>query len=129
VLVFDFYPLLYVKKWVNGYYSAYSHISSTQKDSVFKDEDLKDSMMKLNDTANMFETLLSEFNGATKFDTTMFDNFMSATLFSTIESDIMKKKTSKKDKNYKTTIENMIKDIGEKKVTIKKKGHRSSKHK
>jgi hypothetical protein len=129
VLIFDFYPLFYVKRWIIGYYSAYSHITLTERESVFKDEHLKESMMKLNDTANMFETLMSDFNGVSNFDTLMFDNFLSSGLSDTIGSSIAVKKTTKRDKNYKTAIENMIKDIAEKKVTVKKKGDKHGKHK
>jgi hypothetical protein len=121
--------LFYVKRWIIGYYSAYSHITLTERESVFKDEHLKESMMKLNDTANMFETLMSDFNGVSNFDTLMFDNFLSSGLSDTIGSSIAVKKTTKRDKNYKTAIENMIKDIAEKKVTVKKKGDKHGKHK
>lgn len=124
VLIFDFYPLIHVKNWVYGYYLAYVHISSKERDNLFRDDE--DSVIKINEipnvceTANMFKSMMANFDEIKRFDTQIFNDLLSSTL---CENRNKRKKIVNQD-NYKSTIENMLKGISEKKITIKKKEHR-----
>jgi len=106
MLLTDYYPLYKLKNYVNGYKNAYNHIITKrertdkflEENNMFNNETLE----SLNNTAKILETLLTS--------SPAINQMKNISTFG-----------SKNKKNYKSAIDDMIKEMSNKRVTIKKR--------